>query len=819
MKTALLGLVKRGRMDLNTLNTVQRAAVETTQGAVLILAGAGSGKTRVLTHRIAYMLQQGLVKPWQILALTFTNKAAKEMRGRIEELIGGSAHEMWAGTFHSIFARILRREAEALGYERNFTIYDSDDQLKMIKQAMLSLKIDTNRLNPKRVRSDISSAKNAMLGPDDFGSMDSGFVHEQVTDLYREYQKRLKMANAMDFDDLLLKPIELFQTSPDRLAYWQGRFTHVMIDEYQDTNRAQFEVAGSLAKEHGNICVVGDDDQSIYGWRGADISNILDFESHWQGAKVFKLEQNYRSTETILEAAHSVVSLNGSRKEKKLWTRKGAGSKITLLVGEDDGMESAQVCQRILDHRDKGGFKDCAVLYRTNAQSRSIEDAFRRNGVRYQIVGGQRFYERREVKDVLAYLHLLVNHKDEVSLLRVINYPRRGIGGTSLKALQEWALMQNFALCDSLSLVSSVDGVSKSAKTRLLEFVRLMAELRGHLQSGQSATDVLQELIERVGLIEALEAEGAEGVPRLENVRELQNALEDYEENSDLGLDGFLQEVALVADVDNWDDQEDHVTMMTVHSAKGLEFPMVFVTGLEEGLFPLLNQDDPEALEEERRLFYVAATRAEDDLFLCYANRRRRYGRTEATIPSSFLDTIPEGLMELGSALSGRSFRGGRDSFSSRSTSQESTYRAKPAAAKHTSSAEDWLQSQGTSTPPPAQQPERSRTSSGRKPTYGSPQEARRPGKSSTEVLLNRHSPFRDRSQDVTPDYEGESQLPPVSDPADLGTGAVIAHHKYGRGVIIHTVGFGGEMRVSVRFDSVGVKKMVAKFAKLRLIR
>jgi len=634
-------------VDLSTLNPAQRAAVECTEGAVLILAGAGSGKTRVLTTRVAWLLERGLAKPWQVLALTFTNKAAREMKERIGRLVGLGVDEMWVGTFHSVFARVLRREADFLGYARNFTIYDADDQLKLVKACMDRLQVSVNQLNPKRARAAISSAKNAMQGPEEFAALDSGFVHERLVEIYREYARRLREANAMDFDDLLVKPIELFERHPERLEVYRQRFRYVLIDEYQDTNRAQFEATRQLAGGHGNLCVVGDDDQSIYGWRGADISNILDFEQAWPGARIFKLEQNYRSTETILDAAHAVVSRNESRKPKKLWTDNGKGDPVRLLAAEDDAMEAAQVCRLVVAHREAGGsYRDCAVLYRTNAQSRALEDAFRRSGVRYQIVGGLRFYERREVKDVLAYLHLLVNPLDEIGLLRVLNYPRRGIGDASIQALQAAAAQARVPLGELLPHAGGVPGVSKSALPRIAEFHEQLERGRGRLEH-EKASAVLADLLEAIHLFEALEGEGPEGVPRMENVRELQAALEDYEENSELGLAGFLEEVALVADVDSWDDREDHVTLMTVHSAKGLEFPLVFVTGLEEGLFPLAKAMESEhELEEERRLFYVGITRARRKLFLSYARMRRRFGDM-LSIKSRFLDEVPSELVDI----------------------------------------------------------------------------------------------------------------------------------------------------------------------------
>ncbi len=802
-------------MDISQLNDAQQGAVRETEGAVLILAGAGSGKTRVLTNRIAWILAEGRAKPWQILALTFTNKAAREMKERIGHLVQAGLSDMWVGTFHSIFARILRREAEFIGYGRNFTIYDSDDQLKLIKDCMDRLQLKSGQLNPKRIRSNISAAKNAMLDPEAFLAQDSGFIHEQIAEVYREYAIQLKQANAMDFDDLLIRPIELFQQHPGRLEIYRDRFRYILIDEYQDTNRAQFEVTRLLAAPRNNICVVGDDDQSIYGWRGADISNILDFEESWPDVKVFKLEQNYRSTETILNAAHSVVSRNETRKPKKLWTRNGKGERIPILRGEDEGMEAALVCSRIRKHVEAGGtFKQCAILYRTNAQSRALEEACMRNGIRYQIVGGTRFYERREIKDLLAYLRMLVNPSDLMSLLRVINVPRRGIGGVTVDRLRLLAAQRSCTLEEALRIAGQAEGLGAAVAKRVTDFGAMLKRYRDTVDE-KKPSELLEELIEEIGFIESLEAEGLEGVPRIENVRELQGAIQHYEENSELGLAGFLQEVALVSDVDGWNDQDDHVTMMTIHSAKGLEFPVVFVTGLEEGLFPLAGaMDDPSELEEERRLFYVAATRAMKHLYLCHADMRRRYGQAGGSIPSSFLDMIhpelldrprQESRLSMGGhfkdVIAGLDRGGFRPSVRpGRDTNQRRGRVDRPQQAGFSGGELE------LDPPAPSFNP---------KPRQGKPPKRESYEDKQRSALRDQYSPFRGGGM---PDYENESQLPDLAQPTDLRPGTTVMHGKYGRGVVIHTVGFGGEMRVSVRFDSVGVKKMVARMAKLRLV-
>ncbi|MFA7330296.1 MAG: UvrD-helicase domain-containing protein [Candidatus Delongbacteria bacterium] len=807
-------------MDLSGLNPAQQAAVQATDGPVLILAGAGSGKTRVLTSRIAWLLDKRLARPWEILALTFTNKAAKEMSERIAHLVDGSVRDMWVGTFHSIFARILRREAEALGYGRNFTIYDSDDQLKVVQDCMERLSLKNGQLNPKRVRGAISNAKNAMLDPETFATSDSGFIHEKLSDIYRDYAIQLKQSNAMDFDDLLLKPIDLFRAHPERLKVYQERFRFLLIDEYQDTNQAQFEVARLLAQEHANICVVGDDDQSIYGWRGADLRNILDFERTWPGTRIFKLEQNYRSTEVILEAAHAVVSRNQSRHPKQLWTQNGRGELIPLLVGEDESLEAALICRRILEHREQGGsLRDVALLYRTNAQSRALEEAFMRHGLRYQIVGGTRFYERREIKDLLAYLRLLVNSQDTVSLLRVINTPRRGIGDATIAQARAIFQREGLSFLDGVERFELIAELGRGAPGRLVEFGKLIHDLRSLMDSGKP-TEVLELLLEQTRYIEHLEAEGPEGKARVENVRELQAALQHYEENSELGLAGFLEEVALVADVDGWDDKEDHVTLMTVHSAKGLEFPVVFVTGLEEGLFPLAGAlDDPLQLEEERRLFYVAATRAMRRLFLCFARMRRRYGQAGGAMPSTFLDMIPEELLDRSQAgrLLGSGLRG---SWRDAQASWQSDPHTKPGEPVR-GGTPSWKPAPRVTPPPPPARPGFAGGELELDPGE-LPAPARKPARADGKLgadreraaLLNQYSPFRK----AEPVRDPSSQLAEIADPADLFPGAKVLHETLGKGVIIHLTGFGGETRVSVRFESVGVKKLVARLAKLRLI-
>ncbi len=636
---------------LEGLNDEQREAVSCLDGPVLVIAGAGSGKTRVLTHRTAYLIESGKAAPWQILAVTFTNKAAGEMRERIERLVGSRHVGLWVGTFHSVCARILRQEADRIGFARNFVIYDAEDQLAFIRNTMTELGISTTQFNPKAVRARISGAKNAYVSAEEYGRSAGDFFEEKVAQIFTAYQRRLRENNAMDFDDLLVKPIQLFEQYPQVLAAYQDRFRYILVDEYQDTNRAQYLLLKLLAQRHRNICVVGDDDQSIYAWRGADLRNILDFEKDYPDCKIFRLEQNYRSTRFILDAAHSVVSNNQGRREKRLWTVKESGEKVTVLEVGNDFDEAEAVVVKIREQfaRHKRNFRDFAVLYRTNAQSRLLEDALRRHGIAYVIVGGLRFYERKEIKDVLAYLRLVSNPSDSISLLRVINYPPRGIGPTTIGRLNDFAFRHGIPLFEALGRVGEIDGVSDRIRERVLEFHNLIAKyasLKGEL----SAAELANALVDEIGILRTFKEVGTEeSLNRAENVRELLRALsEPTPEGEVRTLERFLEEVTLVTDIDTWDDRANAVTLMTLHAAKGLEFPVVFITGLEEGLFPLSRTfSDPQELEEERRLFYVGATRAKEKLYLCWARQRRRFGENHlAGMPSRFLQELDRNSVE-----------------------------------------------------------------------------------------------------------------------------------------------------------------------------
>ena len=638
------------------LNQAQRQAVSTSDGPVLILAGAGSGKTRVLTFRIAWLLANGLAEPREILAMTFTNKAAGEMRERVRKLVPDLLGGMWIGTFHSLFARLLRREAERIGYAANFVIYDEDDQQTLIKTILNELKLSVTDFPPRMISYKISAAKNAFVLPDQFAQMVTSQQERIIATLYSTYQRRLRENNAMDFDDLLIKPIELFQLFPLVLEYYQDRFRYILVDEYQDTNRAQYVALRMLAGKFRNICVVGDDDQSIYRWRGAEIRNILDFEKDYPDCSKFRLEQNYRSTKNILAAAHSVVKNNRQRHEKKLWTEKPEGEMVTLLEMEDDLEEARTMVNKLAlemrsNHLD---FSDFAVLYRTNAQSRVLEEALRRESIPYVIVGGVKFYERKEVKDVIAYLRLLVNPADSISLRRIINYPARGIGETTLGRLEAFARQENLTIFAATSQPQNIRGITPRAAEQIAGFHALLSKynaLRGELAPAELASSLVNEL----GILRDFKQEGTiEALSRAENIRELLLAIAEYgaQAGQEATLEGYLENVALTADIDSWDQRTNAVTLMTLHSAKGLEFPVVFITGLEEGLFPISRSlSDPPSLEEERRLFYVGATRAQIKLYLAWARNRRKFGETSASVASRFLREIDPSLLQIESSF------------------------------------------------------------------------------------------------------------------------------------------------------------------------
>jgi len=634
---------------LDNLNKQQREAVEHTEGPLLILAGAGSGKTRVLTHRIAYLINEKNVYPSNILAITFTNKAAREMKERVQNLLEGS-YDMWVSTFHSACARILRMEIEKLsGYKKNFIIFDTDDQVKLIKECLKELNYNEKNFPPKEMISSISKAKDQLMTPSKF--MDRygrDFRLKKVADIYSLYQKKLMANNALDFDDILFKTVEIFQNNPDVLQRYQQKFKYIMVDEYQDTNYCQYMLVNLLAKSHRNLCVVGDDDQSIYSWRGADIGNILNFEKDFPDAKVIKLEQNYRSTQTILDAANSVISNNFGRKNKRLWTDNGEGRPIVSYKAMDERDEADFIIGEVdrLSFQEQRSLNNFAILYRTNAQSRVLEEMCMARGIPYKIVGGHRFYDRMEVKDVIAYLRVIQDPEGDLSIKRIINVPKRGIGKATLDTLEDYARQNGISIYEALLFVDSIEGIGKKAKNSIKEFVRLIAELMD-LAEKESASEVINQVIIRSGYLEELEKGDDEDQERGKNIKELISAALEYEEkNEDNSLTGFLENMALMSDIDGLDEEREGITMMTLHSAKGLEFPVVFICGLEEGLFPTQRAFFEEhQLEEERRLMYVGVTRAKEKLYLTSAFERTLYGNTSYTMESRFLREIPKELM------------------------------------------------------------------------------------------------------------------------------------------------------------------------------
>jgi len=745
---------------LQGLNPQQLEATRHFEGPILVLAGAGSGKTRVLTARVCELVREHGVPPDRILAVTFTNKAAGEMRERISRLLGGEPAGMWVGTFHAIGARLLRRHADRLGYDRAFSIFDADQSLRLVKSVQESVGVDPKRWSPKAIRGEISNAKNQLISAQEFAARTEGsfdlFV-KNVAKVFPEYQKSLENQNAFDFDDLLIKPVELFETLPDLRDRYRERFAFVLVDEYQDTNRAQFRFVELIAGGHRNLMVVGDDDQSIYRWRGADIRNILDFEDAFAGARVVRLERNYRSTQRILDAANLVISQNVERKGKTLFTERAGGEPVTLLESLDESDEARWIVNEIETRvRDTPTLspKSVAVLYRTNAQSRALEDALRRAGVPYQVVGSVRFYERREIQDVLAYLRLISNPRDEGAFERVVNYPRRGVGLTSLEHLRAWAVRVGLSLLEAAARSDEVPEMRAAGSQGLRSFADLIQ--RYSVRAAQATIgELLEELVEELDLVRHLHEEGPEGEDRARNVAELiagaidfdAAQVEDSEPEADADaadrfteLDLFLQQVALVADVDKLDPNAETVTLMTLHNAKGLEFPLVFVAGLEEGLFPLARAyDEPAALEEERRLFYVGITRAEDKLILTWARQRRRAGDLTFNIRSSFLEALPPELLD----------------------------------ARRT----DRLTVTASSLP-------------------------------------HRGRRAWERSDDDEPHYEPEPEMTNQDAPRFV-KGERVVHDTFGSGSVVEISGFGRDLKVTVDFDQVGRKKLLLRYAAL----
>lgn len=746
------------------LNAMQKAAVLHTEGPLLILAGAGSGKTRVLTYRITYLIEEMGVNPWNIMAITFTNKAAGEMRDRVDRLVSFGAESIWVSTFHSSCVRILRRYADRLGFDTNFTIYDTDDQKSLMKDICKRMEIDTKHLSEKAILSMISKAKDEMIMPDEFEINAGGdFIKRKVAEVYREYQKQLKKNNAMDFDDLICKTVDLFLHNEDVLDYYQDRFKYIMVDEYQDTNTVQFKLIELLARKYKNLCVVGDDDQSIYKFRGANIRNILDFEKAYPGAKVIRLEQNYRSTANILNAANGVIRNNSGRKDKTLWTEKEDGDKLAIFTCNNGYEEAERIVNDIKKYvrEELRPYSDFAVLYRTNAQSRTIEEQCVRANLPYKLVGGVNFYQRKEIKDILAYLKTVDGGRDDLAVRRIINVPKRGIGATTIERVQDYAIRHDISFYEALREAEQIDTLKKAA-AKLKPFVELIEGIKAR-KASLSLTDLAKAIVEESGYLIELQADMSdEAEARIENIDELITKIKEYEETAEEPtLFGFLEEVSLIADIDSLEDSENRVTLMTLHSAKGLEFPCVYLCGLEEGLFPSsmsINAEDATAeIEEERRLCYVGITRAQEHLTLSYAKQRMLRGETRFNMMSRFLREVPAHL-----------------------TDAEEKITKRPAGASVDKSYPDKFilsGSVGESTAPIGNE--------ARNAFYRKPYETKQFTVTKAAAL----------------DYE---------------VGDTVSHVKFGVGMVTAIVEGGRDYEVTVNFDTAGVKKLFASFAKLK---
>lgn len=645
---------------LSELNPAQREAVTATEGPLLILAGAGSGKTRVLTYRVAYLIHAKGVSPFNILAVTFTNKAAEEMKERVQNLVGKWGSAVWVSTFHSLCVRLLRVHIDRLGYDKDFTIFDDTDQITAIKQALKELDMSDRQFAPAAVLGTISNAKNEMSDAKQYANQAYDYWSKNVARVYEVYQRKLRENNALDFDDIIMLTVRLFESAPDVLEQYQEKFRYIMVDEYQDTNHAQYRLVRALAGKHRNLCVVGDDDQSIYGWRGADIRNILDFEKDYPDARVVKLEQNYRSTQNILNAANAVIAENSGRKEKRLWTENPEGAKISKYTAGDERDEARFVADEIMRlMREEGyGYSDFAILYRMNSQSRAFEDAFKRQGIPYRIVGGVKFYERKEVKDILAYLRVIQNPTDSLSLGRIINEPKRGIGETSYGRIAEYAVQSGISAFDALDRIEDVPGITNRTIAPVKKFKAMMDGLRS-LAGRVSLSDLVRRVIDESGYILSLRAENTlEAEARIANVQELVTEAAEFEQTrEDAGLAAYLEHVALMTDVDAMDGSQEGVTLMTLHAAKGLEFPVVFLAGMEEGIFPSSRSFMEESrLEEERRLAYVGITRAMKRLYVTHAVQRMLYGNYNQNPVSRFVSDIPADLVEEVGGVASRGF-------------------------------------------------------------------------------------------------------------------------------------------------------------------
>ena len=757
---------------LEGLNPSQQEAARATDGPVLIIAGPGSGKTRTLTHRIAYLIRTGKARPFDILALTFTNKAAREMKERIQRLVGAEDSKgIWMGTFHSMFARLLRVEGEKLGYNSDFSIYDTDDTERIIRQLMDRYDMDTKQFSPRSLRHLISSAKNQLVSPAEYRRVASTLPQDRAATLYEPYEEMLRRSNALDFDDLLIKPIKLFKQHPDALEKYQSRWKYVHIDEYQDTNHAQYVVAKLLAGKHKNLCVVGDDAQSIYAFRGADIGNILSFKRDYPAATTVRLEQNYRSTRRILRMADSIIKNNQDQLEKTLWTENPEGDFVILMEALSEKDESQKVERTIRDLQVRIGYgsEQFAILYRTNAQSRSIEDALRRGGLPYRVIGGVSFYQRKEIKDVLAYLRLTVNPNDTASLRRVINYPTRGIGDKTQERIIEYSRSESTSVWEAVRRVSEL-GLPSRTENAVVAFRTMMEQYIDAAASDTPGEDIARALVLETGIVDDIKKEQTtENLMRWENVQELLNAIAEYTAGDPVNrtLATFLQEVSLITDMDEADDTERKVTLMTLHASKGLEFPVVFITGLEEALFPLAKSaQDVTELEEERRLFYVGVTRAQERLFLSHARSRFRYGQHESSIRSRFLDEIDEDVI--------------RTEAGERHATKPNRFTAGTGNSVRYDEMDPYYYRRNLSA-----------GAASKLPT--SPASSTSSGRSERRIVYD----------------EGHGEIVP---------GLRVEHQQFGEGKVLATEGSGSQAKAVVFFQSVGQKKLVLKYARLQVI-
>lgn len=778
MRTVFLPFLWRKNVSdiLQSLNPVQKEAASCTEGPLLILAGAGSGKTRVLTHRIAYLIEEKGVNPWNIMAITFTNKAAQEMRDRVDRLVEFGAESIWVATFHSSCVRILRRYIDRLGYDNHFTIYDTDDQKSIIRKAVKELDLDPKQYREGPLLGVISAAKNEMIEPQDFETQAGGdFRMCQEAKIYKAYQKTLIDNNAVDFDDLLLLTVRLLRENRDILEAYQERLRYIMVDEYQDTNSVQFELIRLLSGKYHNLCVVGDDDQSIYKFRGADITNILSFEETFPGAKVVKLEQNYRSTNNILEAANAVIANNAHRKEKHLWSENGEGKEVSFIHYETAYGEAEDVIDKIQTavHMGKYQYQDCAILYRTNAQSRAFEEKCIKKSVPYRLVGGVNFYQRQEIKDILAYLKTIDSGRDDLSVTRIVNVPKRGIGQVTLNKLAVYASEHGMRLFQAMEQVEQISGIGKAAD-KIKGFVNQIMVFRA-LAKELDAAELIESILEQTGYLEELEKlEEDKAQAKQENLEEFQNKAADYYANHDeAALTDFLEEVALVADIDNMDSEADSLTLMTLHSAKGLEFPVVYMTGMEEGLFPSymsMNSGDPGDIEEERRLCYVGITRAMQQLTLTAAKQRMVHGNIQYSAISRFVKELPQEKLDWKEETFGGLFKKGP------SMNANSLSGSLFGGSSSMSSGSSFSASQGSQT--------------AKKTNY-------------------------DNVFDLK---YAKAFSSPKPDSLDYKEGDRVSHIKFGKGTVLAVEDMKKDYQVTVEFDTAGVKKLFAGFAKLKKI-